>query len=282
MVRSKGEIVSNRAQGGGKSAAVQAKDSNTLEVGARAGLVAYGIVHLLIAGLALQVAWSHDSESASQQGAMQSVAQAPLGTVLLWVAGLGLVALALWQATETIWGHREGAGLAMKRLGSVGRVILYAALAWTAIKTALGSGGGGGGSQEEGLTARVMGAPGGRFLVIAVAIAILAIAGRQIHKAWTQSFKDDLRAAATMGRSGRSVVRLGQVGFASKGVAIGGVGALFAWSAITFDADKAGGLDDALSTLLEQPFGAYLVTLVALGFAAFGAYCFVWSRHLRT
>lgn len=276
--------MSNRARPTGKSAGAQAKDSTTFVAGARAGLVAYGIVHLLIAGLAIQIAWSHGGKSATQQGAMQSVAEAPLGTVLLWVAGLGLVALALWQVTEAIWGHRacDGAELVMKRLGSAGRFVLYGVLAWSAINTALGSGGGGGGSKEEGLTARVMAAPGGRLIVIAVALVILAIAGRQIHKAWTGSFKEDLRAAATMGHTGRPIVRLGQVGYASKGLAIGGVGALFAWSAITFDADKAGGLDDALSKLLAQPFGAYLVTVVALGFAAFGAYCFVWAKELRT
>jgi hypothetical protein len=38
--------------------AEQAGDSTSLEMVARAGLVAYGVVHLLIGWLAVQIAWS--------------------------------------------------------------------------------------------------------------------------------------------------------------------------------------------------------------------------------
>jgi hypothetical protein len=36
-----------------------------------------------------------------------------------------------------------------------------------------------------------------------------------------------------------------------------------------------------LRTLRAQPFGGELLTFVALGFACFGVFCFVWSRHAR-
>lgn len=77
------------------------------------------------------------------------------------------------------------------------------------------------------------------------------------------------------------IVRLGQAGYVAKGVSLGIVGGLSVLAAWTYDPQKAGGLDTALQTLLDQPLGPYLLTLVALGIAAFGAYCFAWARYPR-
>jgi len=60
---------------------------------------------------------------------------------------------------------------------------------------------------------------------------------------------------------GRGVVRLGQIGYIFKRVAFAIVGGLFGWAAITYDLEKAGGLDDALRTVNRAPFGAGPVTL---------------------
>ena len=64
-----------------------------------------------------------------------------------------------------------------------------------------------------------------------------------------------------------------------KGVALVLVGAMVAWAAATFDPARATGLDGALRTILGAPFGKVLLTLVAIGIAAFGAYCLVRARY---
>ena len=56
--------------------AEQAGDSTSLELVARAGLIAYGVVHLLIGWLAVQIAWSaSDSKSADTSGALKTLAE---------------------------------------------------------------------------------------------------------------------------------------------------------------------------------------------------------------
>ena len=80
-------------------------------------------------------------------------------------------------------------------------------------------------------------------------------------------------------RATRLVTRLGQIGFPGKGVALAGVGGLLIWAAVTFDPSKAQGLDGALRGVLDLPFGRILLTLVAVGIAAFGAFCFVRARY---
>ena len=62
------------------------RDSDALEHLARVGLIAYGVVHLLVAWLALQLAWfGGGGESADQSGAMSTLAESPVGKPLLWV-----------------------------------------------------------------------------------------------------------------------------------------------------------------------------------------------------
>ena len=78
------------------------------------------------------------------------------------------------------------------------------------------------------------------------------------------------------------MVVLGTVGWIAKGIALGLIGLLFGWAAIRHDPKKAGGLDAALGTLRDQPFGSVLLLAMAAGFAAFAVYCFVWSRNART
>src|SRR3954453_12590830 len=97
-----------RAQGTTSAAVDRAGNSDGLENLARVGLIAYGVVHLLIAWLALQLAWAGGGQSADQSGSLARLAEQPCGKPLLWVLALGLVALALWQLAEVL---RQRAGL---------------------------------------------------------------------------------------------------------------------------------------------------------------------------
>jgi Domain of Unknown Function (DUF1206) len=259
----------------------QAKHSTLLEWTIRLGLVSYGVVHLLIAWLALQLAWGSPEGKASGSGALREMASQPFGEVLMWTVGIGFFALVIWQGIEAAIGHtdEEGGKRIYKRAVSAGKALIYGFLGVTAIRFAIGAGGGGG-SSEESMTAQLMKMSGGAFLVGLIGLVIVGVGIGLIVKAFTGSFLKKLKPRGRSGELGRAVKWLGRAGYASKGVAYGIVGGLFAWAAVTFDPKKSGGLDDALATLLEQPFGPVLVTLVALGIACYGAFCFVWARHL--
>ena len=268
----------------GERAGQQARHSTVMRAGARVGLVAYGLVHLLIAWIAVQVAWSGGGD-ASGSGALRKLAEQPFGGTMLWITALGLVVLALWQLLAAILGYEsedDEKKRALKRLSAAGRTLVYGALAYSAARVAGGSGGSSSDSTEEGLTAQLLGAPAGRVLVAAIGVGIAVLGVRQAWRGISDNFTNDLRTSATSGSSGSLVLALGRTGYVTKGVAFAIVAVLFAVAAITHDPDKAGGLDDALSTLRDQPFGPYLLTLVALGFAAFGLFCFAWARHART
>lgn len=262
----------------------QVTDNVWFERTVRVGLVAYGVVHLLIAWLALQLAFGHQSSSASQQGALHNLARQPFGTELLWIVAIGLFALAIWQATQVWWGHRseDNPKQLFKRVGSAGRVVIYAAIGISAIETAVGSGSSSQNQKSQQTTAQLLALPFGRLLVAGVGIVIIVVAVVHAKRGLTESFTKDLTGGATSGSSGTVIVRLGQVGYIAKAVAFFVLGGLFIWAAWTYDAKKAGGLDQALATLLGEGFGPWLLVVVALGIGCFGLYCFAWARYADT
>src|SRR5690349_22090729 len=84
----------------------QVANSDAVKVGARVGLAAYGVTHLLIAWLALQIAFGGGGEQANQKGAFQQLTDNTLGKILLWIIVVGFVAVALWRLGQAIWGYR--------------------------------------------------------------------------------------------------------------------------------------------------------------------------------
>jgi hypothetical protein len=235
------------------------------------GLVAYGVVHLLIAWIAVQLAFGKSSQEASQQGALKELAARPLGGVLLWIVAIGLFILVVWRVLELVWGHLEP----FKKLSSIGRGIVYLVLGVSAVKVALGSGGSSTGEQRT-LSARLMSHGAGRILIVVIGVAIIAIGCYHVYKAITKKFTEDL-----VGGVSDTTILLGRIGYFAKGVAFVVVGVLFGWAAISYDPQKAGGLDTALHTIKDQPFGSVLLTVLAIGIAAFGFYAFSWSRNAK-
>jgi fumarate reductase subunit D len=261
----------DRAEATAKSVGREAQQSDWVDHAARIGLLAYGVVHLVVGWLALQLAFGDREGSASSQGAVHELAQQPFGDVLVWAVGLGMVLLALWQGIEALFGHRQhdGKERLWKRLASAGKAVVYVVIAVSALKTATGSSSGSSEKQTDTLTARLMDLPAGQLLVGAVVL-----------RAWTEKFAKELDAEGKSGTSGSAYLWLGKLGYTAKGVAFGIVGALFLYAAASHEPDKSGGLDQALTELLDKPAGPFLLGLVAVGIGCYGLFCFARARHL--
>jgi fumarate reductase subunit D len=263
--------------------AEQAGNSKSLAAVARVGLIAYGAVHVLIAWLALQIAWGlAGNQSADTSGAMKTLAQQPFGKILLGLVAVGLIALALWQATHAIWGYRNHVGTQRIReqITSAAKALAYTALGISAASIALGSQESSSQTQQH-ATSGVLAWPGGRVLVVAAGLIIIGVGVASVVKGVKQSFTEEINTSSMSPTVRKGVARLGQVGYVAKGAALGVVGGLLSYATLTFDPQKAQGLDGALQTILAQPFGRFLLTAVALGFLAFGLFAILQARYRR-
>ncbi len=273
--------MANTARDAGDTAR-KAADSKWLEVLARVGLVAYGVVHLLVGWIALQVAWGGSGDSADQSGALQNLAEQPYGPALLWLIALGLAALTIWQASEATWGFqgRDAKKRVRRRVTAGAKAVVYLLLAISAARFAMGSGQSSSQSQQS-TTSGVLGLPLGRALVVAAALIVVAVGVGHVRKAFTKKFLKEIDTSAMTPAARKTITRLGQAGYAGKGAALAVVGLLLGYAAVTFDAEKASGLDGAMRTIAAQPFGRFLLTAVALGFVAFGLFAFAQSRYRK-
>ena len=258
------------------SAVVEVRRSRPYHALVGIGLVGYGVLHLVLAWIAVQLVLGRRGD-ASTEGAFRQLRQQPLGDVLLWIMIIGLFTLTVWQAVEATIGRDEPSrdGRLRRRLTSAGRAIVYFALGSLAVGVATGTASSSS-EGEETITAKLMGLPFGRALVAAVGAVVIGIGIAQIVKGVKQNFTEDLDRGVP-----RALLRLGTVGYCARGVALGIIGILFGWAAISYDPEKAGGMDDALATIRDQPFGSVLLMIMAAGLVCFGIYCFFWARMAR-
>ena len=122
----------------------EAESSGWLDTAVRFGLVAYGIVHLLVAWLAFQLAIGDNEGKASSKGAMHQLLEQPFGKVLVWAIAVGMFLLVVWRVLEAINGKPSEHGDPDwgKRAGSALKAVIYGAIGVSAVSTATGSGSG--------------------------------------------------------------------------------------------------------------------------------------------
>lgn len=258
------------ASSAGKSAASKAGNHPVIEWGARLGYAANGVLHLMLAYLTVQLALEAGGKQASQSGALATLAEDPVGQVLLWVIADGFTLLALWQLTELVTQRKV-----FDKAKAGGKLVLYSALAWTSFKFASG-GRSSSNKQTKDFTVTLMEAPAGQFLVGLVGAGIIGIAAYHVYKGWRERFLRDLQE-----HPGRWAVIAGKVGYISKGIALGAVGVLFITAAIHQRANEVTGLDGALRSLRDLPAGTVILLCIALGLAAYGVYSFARARYAR-
>jgi uncharacterized protein DUF1206 len=259
-------------------------DHPVLAAAARVGLVAYGVVHLLIGWLTWQVARGAEGTDADQTGALQTVAGTPGGSVLLWAIGLGLLALALWQGGEVLlwWrglldpAHRTRTAVVCAKC--LTKAAVYAVLAVTALLFAVGAEYEADERLRE-LTGETLEVPGGAVAVGAAAVGVVAVGAYSVWRGATGGFMKDVDLPAAPDRWEPVIEVIGRIGYVAKGVAFGVVGVLLFRAATTADVSTATGLDGAMTAIGGTGAGPALLTVVAVGFAAFGVYALARARY---
>lgn len=245
----------------------------------RVGLGARGVIYIVIAILAFRVAFGHSEDQASQNGALQEIASKPGGQVLVWIIAIGLIAYSLWRLLSAAFGARVDpvATDAKQRIKALAEGIGYGSIAVVAVKVAAGSGSSssGGGQQK---TAMVLGWPGGQFIVGLVGVVAIGIGVFFVYDGVKAEFTKELKTAGLSPTARKAVVTLGRVGRIAQGAVFGIIGVLIITAAVQYDPDKAKGLDGALKTLVGEPYGPWLLSLIALGLLAYGLYGLAESK----
>lgn len=252
---------------------------------ARIGYAAKGVVYIVVGGLAVQTAFGSGGRITGSEGALQTIGSQPLGQILLGLVALGLVGYAVWRLVAAVL-DPENKGTDAKgiitRIGFLVSAVIHGALALEAFRLLRGSAGGGGGdSGAQQRTATLMSQPFGVWLVGAVGLIVLGFGLYELYKAYTVDLSKRLDLSKMDADHRRWVIRIGRFGFAARGVVFALIGIFLIQAALQHDPSESRGLEGALESLLTQPFGPWLLALVALGLVGYGVFTLVKSRYRR-
>jgi hypothetical protein len=248
---------------------------------ARAGMVAQGVMYLLVGGLAIELALGAGGKTTDQRGALHTIADEWYGLGALLALAVGFAGYALWRFAVAVLGEKieseEDVGLA-KRLLYAARALVYASLCYSALALVLTRDGGKSTTEDE-ATATVFDWPAGRWLVGAAGMAIVGYGLWNGYRALSRNFEKDLKVEQMSSGERRLICAVGRAGFAARGIVFTLIGIFVVKAALEYDPNEPVGLDGALQRLSEQPYGRALLGTVAAGLIAFGIFSLARARY---
>ena len=253
----------------------------------RCGHVAIGVVYVTIGVLAAQTAFSSGGDTTDSHGALGWIVQAAFGRVILAALALGFAGYATWRFTQAV---RDTESKRTTPTGVLNRLVYaligatYGVLALSAFDLALGhaaSARGSGDAAARDWTAWLLAQPFGQVLVAAAGLGIIGVSLVQFYLAYSGKCCDSLQTSE-LGQTQERLVRAGgRIGFSARGFSLAIVGILLLVAAYDARSDEVRGLGGALATLAEQPFGPWLLGIVASGLVIYGAFMMVKARYGR-
>jgi hypothetical protein len=276
-------VLEHRARGRAIASALGRPSPQTRGVTslARAGLVAQAAVYLVLGLLALRIGFGSTSgQPANQQGALAEVVSQPGGIALVAVLAAGFGAYALWRASEAAFGSRVN-HRPVDRALSGARAVAYGVLCVSAVLFLLGHHSDEA-HQQATWTGRLMAHSGGRALVAAIGAVVVAVGVAMFVESMLRRFERQLDRDDIPARLRPWVIGIGLGGTTARAVIVALAGALVIDAALTADPQKSAGVDGAFRTLAQTTGGPLLLTIVAVGFIAFGLYAAATARWIKT
>jgi hypothetical protein len=265
-----------------KQAADAAEDvtnSRALELLARAGFAASGVLHFLIGAIAIRLAMG-GAGNADFSGAVAELASQPAGPFLLWASFAACAALAIWQASDAIFDYNRlpTKKKAAEKGKAAAQCLVFAGFALTLAAFAMGTGSGNDNRQKASdLTLTVMKAPGGVALLVLVGAGIAITGAVYAIRGIKKSFEKHLVMPSSP-QARTAVTVLGVAGYGAKGAVLLLTGLLIVIATLSAHPENSTGLDGGLKALRDQPFGVYLLAAVGAGLICYGVYMVVRAK----
>ncbi len=271
-----------------KDAAGQVTASPAVEALLRLGYVVRGLLYGVIGLLALKVATGGRGQFTDTQGAIATVSRTPWGDILLWVILAGLIGYGLLGLIRAIFDPlRKGTDAKgiVERLGYAVSGISYLLLGYATWNLMRGAAAavknGAQGQQIQHTAGTVLSKPWGPWAVGLAGVVVVGIGIAQIAKAAGRNFDQQFQAFQLSPEHRKWIDRLGRFGTAARGVVFALIGVFLFQAAYFHDPKRAQGMDGVLASLLHQPYGPYLLAVVALGLIAFAIYSILSAVWLR-
>ncbi|MDQ6719959.1 MAG: DUF1206 domain-containing protein [Candidatus Dormibacteraeota bacterium] len=262
----------------------QAAANPQLELLERLGYLVRGVLYAVMGFLALRIALATPGGKATDlSGSLVWLIGNQFGKLVLIVTIIGLVAYSIWGFVRAIYDPlhrgRDAKGI-MARMGFVTSAVSYLAIALFALHILAGQGAASHDSTQKTVSTLLANPLGGVITVVLGVIAILIGIG-QFIEAYRATFAQDLKAAEMTASERDIAIGLGRFGMAARGVTFLVIGWFLIQAGLHHAPGQVQGFGGAFLFLLAQPYGRWLLGIVALGFIALGLHSFACARWVR-
>lgn len=257
------------------------KASPWVEAIARTGYVAKGTVYAAVGVLSGRLALGLGGKTTGTGGAVESIGSQPFGKITLILLALGLVGYALWKLVQGIMDPDDkGAdvGGIIKRVAYGGSAAIYLGIAFGALEELFGVEGQS--TTVDQWTAYAMSyqPPLGQILVGAVGLGVLVVGLYQLFAGVTGRFRREIETYH-MGHAAWWALLTGRIGTVARALVILLAGAFVVLASWQADPKQTRGLGGTLETIIRQPFGPYLLGIIAGGLIIYGVFMLMVARY---
>lgn len=272
----------------GKKIAKDAAFNPWVERLTKLGYAVKGFLYTAIGFIAIASALGKNKGPADQLGAITQASRLPGAQPFLWLILIGLIAYALWGVIRAVFDPMRKGTDTKGLLARGGYLISAATYASFALPTYDLIRGARHTTSSSGSTVRivsqVMSMPMGRWLVIGVGVAAICAGLYQIYSAIRKDYDEVFKPYQLSPEQLRVARQIGRFGLIARGVVFALVGYFIFLAGYQSNPGKAQGINGALKYLGSQPYGHWLLLIVALGLIAFGLYSFMnaaWFKLRR-
>ncbi|HTE18695.1 MAG TPA: DUF1206 domain-containing protein, partial [Armatimonadota bacterium] len=249
---------------------------------ARFGFAAKGVVYALIGFVALKAALGMGGKTTDAAGALRMLLHQPFGKALLGTVAVGLFGYALWRLVQALLdpgGSEPGVKGIVERVGYGVSGVTYVLLGLTAVRMLTGGGKGGGSTRDW--SAQLMSQSLGPWLVGGVGAVAVAVGLYFLYRSYRADFRDEFNLGEMSATEERWATVSGRIGYAARGVVFSLIGFFAIQAAMHLNAGEVRDMGGVLNRIAHQPYGPWLLGLVAVGLMAYAFHMFVAARYRR-
>lgn len=253
---------------------------------ARFGFYTKGFLFIVIGILAILVAiGDRGGMLADPTGALATVAQFPLGKIILILFIIGAFGHGAWNilrgTADVDNAGKSWRGIATRSL-AVGVGIFYLFLAWTAwdlfLTVHVTSENG---AVQKTFVSILLAVPLGAILVAVIGVGVIGAGIHECYSGITGKYQENFKMYKLQGAKRIIVNLLGYFGFVARALIFALMGYFFISAALFYDAQIAVGIDGALLTLSQTYYGKTLLFVTATGLVCHGVLSLYEARYRR-
>ncbi len=250
--------------------------SKSLKKYSQVGIASKGVVYLLAGGITCAAALGMGGQGSSGKNeSLSFVYSQPFGKVLLCMMGIGLVGYTVFKLIIAFKFNKPNKPFWFnwgKKIAYIGSGLIYASVAFTAIKMAFNSSSGsGGGGSKESIIQELLGSTTGQVILFAAASILIGRACFQFYLAWTGKFSKRIQESQLDSKSQKVMEYTGIFGYTSRGIVILLVSYMFIKAVLQRDPSEAQGMQKSFE-LVNSNFGPLVLAIISLGLFSYGIF----------